>query len=139
MSSAPIRAYSQTPNTATRVSTSSFAVMTYANHLIEMTEDRALYEEDTEQRPNGVAIAQAAQTLAAVEQQFRESFEVEPFWGTLSLIWRAPEKRVKVTFGSGTPCVYSERMVNGHVTESRLETPESGQFLTYLGSCLSWL
>jgi hypothetical protein len=109
------------------------------NMLMDVLSNADLYESKDELRPSGVAILAAADALTHVEAQDKDSVEIEPYSGELSLIWRTGrERRVKAMFGQekGSYSVYYERMVNGKVTEHHLE-PNADH--AYLKERLAWL
>lgn len=112
----------------------------FANVLMNQVADRELYEEESEPRPSAAAIATASLALAQLDEKFREAYEIEPFWGQLSLVWRSDQgKRVKATFGgNGAFSVYHEQLRQGRVIDSQLETLSSDP-ISYLKERLAWL
>jgi hypothetical protein len=109
------------------------------NRLMDVLSNPDLYESNAEPRPSGAAILAAADVLIQVEPQDKDSVEIEPYSGELSLIWRAgKEKRVKAMFGQekGSYSIYYEQMVEGRVTEHHLE-PNANHI--YLRERLAWL
>ncbi len=109
------------------------------NDVIDAVCDVGLYESKDEQKPGAWAIVAAASALNYVARQDRDSVEIEPYSGELSLIWRAGrEKRVKAMFGheKNSYSVYYERLVGGLVVERHLERNADHAYLT---GRLAWL
>jgi len=109
------------------------------NRLVDALSNPDLYESKDELRPSGAAILAAADVLIHVEPQDKDSVEIEPYSGELSLIWRSGrEKRVKAMFGQekGSYSVYHERVINSRVVEHHLEPNANHEYLT---GRLAWL
>jgi hypothetical protein len=113
--------------------------LNFADRILRVLGDRDFREDESEPIPNSSAVADAAMILARLDEQRRNDFEIEPFWGQLSLIWRSGAgKRVKATIGGdGSFSVYHERMADGRVVESELVNPQNR--VGYLNERLAWL
>ena len=130
-------------NTATRDETFNpreAVIFGLANRIMQTVGDRSLYEDDTEPQPNTNALVAATIALSKMDELFRDSCEIEPYWGQLSLVWRSGrEKRVKATFGAeGTLSIYHERMAEGKVVDSGMEIVQD-DVARHLANRLAWL
>jgi len=137
----PLAFYTQ--NTAAQAETSApseASLYELLNRLMEAVGDRSLYEDIHEPRPGAGAVVTAAVTLSRLNDRFRDTLEIEPFWGQLSLVWRSGrERRVKATFGGdGRLSIYYEQMIDGRVIDSGMDTPQDN-FTGHLANRLIWL